>query len=143
LSLSAWLPVATYAALIFTLSSIPTLAPPGHVANADKLGHFMEYALLGGLLARAWGRTLQNRRAALRVALAVVMGAGIAALDETFQGTVGRDKSLGDWLTDLTAVLIAVSVDAWLRGRASHSPHWLWQRDRGGAGNPTPGSTGS
>jgi VanZ family protein len=142
LSLSAWLPVASYAALIFTLSSIPTLAPPGHAANADKVAHFLEYALLGGLLARAWGRTLAGRRAAVRIALAVVMGAGIAALDETFQGTVGRDKSLGDWVTDLAAVTIAVSVDAWLRGRTT-SPHWLWRREHGETRRSTHGSTSS
>jgi len=140
LSLSAWLPVATYAALIFTLSSIPSLAPPGHVANADKAAHFTEYALMGGLLARAWGRTLADRRTLLRVGLAVATGAGIAALDENFQGLVGRDKSLADWITDALAVSIAVSVDAWLRSRNT-SPHWLWRRDRVEEGRSTHGST--
>jgi VanZ family protein len=122
---SAWLPVASYATLIFTLSSIPSLAPPGERYPLDKAAHFVEYLVLGGLLVRAWGRQLEGR-AGWRIGLALGMGACIALLDESFQGTVGRHQSLMDWLTDVLAVTTAVAVDAWERGRR-RPPHWLWR----------------
>ncbi len=124
---SAWLPVAAYAALIFTLSSIPTLAPPSHAPYADKVSHFIEYSILGGILARAWGRSLPGNRLRSRAVLALTMGVAIAALDEIYQGAAGRDKSLGDWCTDAAAITIAVAVDAWTRRDRPH-PHWLWRR---------------
>ncbi len=125
---SAWLPVATYAALIFTLSSISTLSPPGEFAYGDKVAHFVEYALLGGLLARAWGRTLVAGGKARRIALALVLGATVGALDELFQGTVGRNRSLFDWSADTAGVTFGVLLDAWSRRKTRH-PHWLWRRD--------------
>ncbi|MBN3038311.1 MAG: VanZ family protein [Candidatus Omnitrophica bacterium] len=51
--LKFWLPVYTYAALIFVFSSFsPDLQPPV-ILHADKLLHLIEYAILGYLLARA------------------------------------------------------------------------------------------
>ena len=125
---SAWLPVATYAALIFTLSSISSLSPPGDLAYSDKIAHFVEYALLGGLLARAWGRTLAPGRGTRRILLALAMGAAVGALDELFQGTVGRNRSLVDWIADAFGVGFGVLLDALIR-RGERSPHWLWRRD--------------
>ena len=125
---SAWLPVATYAALIFTLSSISTLSPPGDLAYSDKVAHFVEYAILGGLLARAWGRTLAAGGRTRRIALALVLGATVGALDELFQGTVGRNRSLFDWSADTAGVTFGVLLDAWSR-RKTRQPHWLWRRD--------------
>jgi VanZ family protein len=124
---SAWLPVATYAALIFTLSSIPTLSPPGDLAFSDKVAHFVEYAILGGLLARAWGRTLAGGGKSRRIVLALMLGAAVGALDELFQGTVGRNRSLFDWSADTAGVTFGVLLDAWSR-RKTRSPHWLWRR---------------
>jgi VanZ family protein len=123
---SAWLPVVSYATLIFTLSSIPTLAPPEGRYPLDKAAHFVEYLVLGGLLVRAWGRQL-GTRPGWRIGLALGMGAGIALLDELFQGTVGRNRSGADWATDVLAVTTAVAVDAWER-RRRRPPHWLWRR---------------
>jgi VanZ family protein len=124
---SAWLPVATYAALIFTLSSIPTLSPPGDLAYSDKVAHFVEYAILGGLLARAWGRTLEGGGKTRRIVLALALGATVGALDELFQGTVGRNCSIVDWGADITGASVGVVLDAWSR-RKARTPHWLWRR---------------
>ena len=52
--LKFWLPVYLYAGLIFfysSLSSPPPLAPK--ILYGDKLLHFVEYAILGYLIARA------------------------------------------------------------------------------------------
>lgn len=121
------MPVASYATLIFTLSSIPTLAPPEGRYPLDKVAHFVEYLVLGGLLVRAWGRQL-GARPGWRIGLALGMGATIALLDELFQGTVGRNRSAADWMTDVLALTVAVSVDAWERRRRPE-PHWLWRRN--------------
>jgi VanZ family protein len=56
------------------------------------------------------------------------MGAGLALLDELFQGTVGRQRSAADWITDVLAVSTAVAVDAWERRRRP-APHWMWRRN--------------
>jgi VanZ family protein len=124
---SAWLPVATYAALIFTLSSISTLSPPGELEYSDKVAHFVEYAILGGLLARAWGRTLLEGGKARRVVLALVLGATVGALDELFQGTVGRTAA-SDWGADTLGASFGVVLDA-LSRRKTRTPHWLWRRN--------------
>jgi VanZ like family len=58
---SAWLPVVAWAALIFTLSSVPDLGTGlgGWDLVLRKLAHAAEYAILGVLLLRAlehaWG----------------------------------------------------------------------------------------
>ena len=125
---SAWLPVATYAALIFTLSSIPALAPPSDLAYSDKIAHFIEYALLGGLLARAWGRTLAFDRRARRILFALAAGVAVGGLDELFQGTVGRNRSLADWSTDTAGVAFGVLLDAWSR-RGERVTQWGSRRE--------------
>ena len=51
--LKFWLPVYLYAALIFFYSSLSQPALVSKILHADKLLHFVEYAILGYLLARA------------------------------------------------------------------------------------------
>jgi VanZ family protein len=48
-----WLPVYTYAALIFFFSSFSRPPQPPPIPHGDKLLHLVEYAILGYLLARA------------------------------------------------------------------------------------------
>jgi hypothetical protein len=50
-----WIPVIACMALIFVLSSGPSLWDVGPVHLQDKLGHVAAYAVLGMLLARAFG----------------------------------------------------------------------------------------
>lgn len=117
--LSAWLPVALYVALIFTLSSIPNLAPPGHVQNMDKLCHFLEYGTFGWLLSRAWRRTWGRRTAAIVVGV-LLAGGVTAAADEMYQGTVaGRQKSIHDWMADVSGLTVALILATWWRRRRS------------------------
>jgi VanZ family protein len=106
--LTVWLPVLVWAAVIFTLSSIPSLSTG--LGSWDTIlrkgAHLAEYAVLGGLLYRALGRE----------ALALAVGIAYAATDELHQYFVrGRHASPVDVAID--AVGIAVGMLVWLRLR--------------------------
>jgi VanZ family protein len=96
--LTAWLPVALWAAVIFTLSSLPSL--DSGLGTWDivlrKLAHLAEYAILGALLYRALRRE----------PAAVVLGSLYAVTDEVHQTFVsGREGSPVDWLIDTVGVV--------------------------------------
>jgi VanZ family protein len=100
---SRWGPVVVWAALIFALSSVPSLGTG--LGTWDlvlrKLGHFAEFAVLGGLLLRA----LRN------VPMAFFVGSAYAATDEVHQVFVsGRQGSPLDWLIDTAGVLAGVAL---------------------------------
>jgi VanZ family protein len=106
--LSAWLPVVAWAALIFTLSSIPDLGTGlgGWDLLLRKIAHVAEYAVLGALLMRAVGSDLP----------AAAIGIAYAATDEVHQVFVpGRHGAVLDVLVDAVGVLIGV----YLLGRAA------------------------
>lgn len=109
--MSAWLPVVAYVAVIFTWSSFTLLSPPGDVNHLDKAAHVVEYGILGWLLARALAATVRHR--ALVFLLAVFLGAGIGALDETYQEETGRERSLGDWIADTSSVVVFSGATLW------------------------------
>jgi VanZ family protein len=101
--LSAWLPVVAWAALIFTLSSVPDLGTGlgGWDLVLRKAAHAAEYAVLGALLLRALGRELP----------AVAIGIAYAATDEVHQAFVpGRQGAVLDVLVDAMGVLLGVYV---------------------------------
>jgi VanZ family protein len=101
--LSAWLPVAAWAALIFALSSIPDLGTGlgGWDLALRKVAHAAEYAVLGALLLRAIGRELP----------AAAIGIAYAVTDEIHQAFVpGRQGAVADVLIDAAGVLIGVYV---------------------------------
>jgi VanZ family protein len=92
-----WIPVAVYIVLILVASSIPNLRSPGGWVGSDKAWHLLEYAVLGGLLRRAFGRPGTSGWAA-----ALTAAAAVAALDEFYQSLVpGRFSSFYDWTADL------------------------------------------
>ena len=105
-----WLPPAAYAALIFYLSSIPGLAPPVDLNNADKLAHLLEYGGFGLLLFRAAWREWRPRARTWAPLFTLGVGAATAALDEYFQGTVGRNRSAADWAMDVAGLAGAALV---------------------------------
>jgi VanZ family protein len=99
--LTAWLPVAVWAAVIFTLSSIPSL--DSGLGTWDtvlrKLAHLAEYAVLGALLYRALRRE----------PAAIALGSLYAVTDEVHQAFVsGRQGSPLDWLIDTVGVVAGV-----------------------------------
>jgi VanZ family protein len=107
-ALSAWLPVAAWAAVIFAFSSVPSLGTG--LGTWDlvlrKLAHVTEYAILGLLLARATRRPVA----------AVVLAAAYATTDELHQTFVeGRHGTPRDVAIDTAGAL--VGVYAWTRWR--------------------------
>jgi VanZ family protein len=106
--LRVWLPVVAWAAVIFTLSSIPSLSTGLGTWDTilRKGAHLTEYAILGGLLYRALGRE----------PLALAVGIAYAATDELHQYFVrGRHASPVDVAID--AVGVAAGMLIWLRLR--------------------------
>jgi VanZ family protein len=98
---TTWLPVVLWAALIFGLSSIPSLS--SGLGTWDtvlrKLAHTLEYAILGFLLLRALGRELP----------AFLVAVGYAVTDEVHQHFVpGRHASPYDVLIDAFGALVGV-----------------------------------
>jgi VanZ family protein len=75
----------------------------------DKLAHALEYGLLGWFMSRAL-RPSRRVPPVVDVLWFVAVGAGIAALDELFQGTVpGRVTDPGDWLADVAGLVIGTT----------------------------------
>jgi VanZ family protein len=99
--LKLWGPVIAWAALIFALSSIPSLN--SGLGTWDevlrKCAHVTEYAILGVLLVRAVGRQLP----------ALLIGIAYAAGDEVHQHFVaGRHGSPVDVLIDTVGLVIGI-----------------------------------
>lgn len=98
-----WLPVVVWAAVIFALSSIPSLS--SGLGTWDtilrKAAHMIEYAILGALLLRALGRELP----------ALFFGIAYAATDEIHQHFVeGRHASPLDVVLDSVGVAVGIYV---------------------------------
>ena len=100
-------------ALIFAASSIPNLGSlPGGMS--DKSGHSIGYAILGGLLLRAFAggrlRGITWTRGLLAIALATVYG----VTDEAHQLVVpGRSADRYDVIADCVGAAIGVGL-GWL-----------------------------
>lgn len=94
----AWAPALAWAAVLFALSSQPTL--PAELDNGlDKAAHFGAFAILGALLAHG---ALASR---LRYLWPVLVGLLYAASDELHQQFVpGRAPDPADWVADALGV---------------------------------------
>jgi VanZ family protein len=103
-----WGPVVAQMVAIFVASSIPNLTDlPGGIS--DHTGHFVGYALLGGLVLRALaaGRLagVTIRTAAAAWALSALYGVS----DECHQLFVaGRTAAVDDWAADATGAAAAI-----------------------------------
>ncbi|HEV2130320.1 MAG TPA: VanZ family protein, partial [Longimicrobiaceae bacterium] len=115
-----WGPALLWTAILFGLSSRPTL-PVDLGGGLDKLAHFGAYALLGLLLAHG------QARSGIALLWAVAAGMLIGALDEFYQGFApGRATELADWAADTLGVLTGVSLYhlglGWWRSRSTPAP---------------------
>ena len=113
-----WLPVVAWAALIFALSSLHSLAGLGGWDEVlRKLAHAAEFAVLGFLLLRALGRE----------SAAIAVGIAYAASDELHQHFVpGRQGSPLDVLLDSVGVAAGVVAFKALSDRG----RFLWIQPR-------------
>lgn len=96
--------------VIFRLSALPGSAIPGHFSS---LGHFVLYAVLGGLYFMALPKKTPG---SLRWAiLAIVLASAYGVTDEFHQSFVpGRVPDVMDWLVDTAGALATVSLlTAW------------------------------
>jgi len=122
--LLAWVPAAAYMALIWFISSLeaPTF-PTSLFPLRDKGVHFVEYGVLGFLLAHACLRTFA-RLPTHRVALfAVLFGVLWGLFDEIHQAFVpGRSADALDLVADSIGVLLGTLARValrWLKARVS------------------------
>jgi VanZ family protein len=102
-----WLPFAAACAGIWILSSMPHPPVPEvlHFQHADKLLHFLAYAVLGGLALVGMGARERTRSALAAWALVAIWG----VCDEWHQSFVpGRTACVGDLAADLCAVGIGL-----------------------------------
>ena len=115
----AWGPVVLWALALFLLSE-PWFALPGFqrlldesTYYSDKLGHFVLYLALGGLLARGrWASGIEVRHTVL-----LAVGWAYAALDEWHQSFVpGRTPDIADWLADVAGVAVGYMIITLARG---------------------------
>jgi VanZ family protein len=109
-------PAIAWAALLFTLSSIPNLSSPVHLSSwDDKWEHLLAYLPLGWLLMRSFSLERQGRRNAYWQM--IVTGVLFGVSDEIHQYFVpGRFM---DW-RDAVADAVGVILGGWL--------FIIWQR---------------
>ena len=108
-----WVPPFLYMALIFIVSSLeqpPLPMPAFEWLTIDKLYHFIEYAILGGLLARAFAKAGPAALPSKFIWLtAAVLSILYGASDEWHQTFVpGRFATLADWVADVLGSIAGV-----------------------------------
>ena len=108
-----WAPPLLYMALIFVISSMkqpPLPMPKFEWLTIDKLYHFIEYAILGGLLARAFVKAKPSVVPSQLIwGLAAVLSILYGASDEWHQTFVpGRLATLADWVADVLGSIAGV-----------------------------------
>jgi len=120
-SLAAWVLVLAWAGVIFTLSSIPSLAVTEGLVDLllRKAAHMTEYALLTILLIRALGQSGVARPVPWAAGLAVAY----AISDEFHQSFVpGRAGLPRDVLIDAVGIAIACALAVRLARRPMPRP---------------------
>lgn len=108
-----WVPSLLYMALIFGVSSMeqpPLPMPKFEWLTIDKLYHFIEYAILGGLLAWAFVKAKPRVVPSQTIwVLAAVISILYGASDEWHQTFVpGRFATLADWVADALGSIAGV-----------------------------------
>lgn len=126
--LSLWMPVAAWAGLIFTLSSIPHLHT--ELGTWDlilrKIAHMIEFGVLALLIARALRGARTGMDSPRALLWAAVASAGYAVSDEFHQSFVpGRGASPLDVGIDACGIALSIWIfrclTAFWSGRKNHS----------------------
>lgn len=106
--LLAWAPAALYMAAIWALSSFRLAGLPiDRFPLGDKGVHFIEYGLLGLLLAHAMFRTWPRHHPARTATLAVLVTVLWGFVDEIHQAFVpGRSSDVLDLVADTAGAIV-------------------------------------
>lgn len=112
-----WGPVVAWMAMIFVLSSQPTL-PSAPYALLDlvtkKSAHFLEFAVLAGLCFRAFALLRFGPAVGAATVWALVVSVAYAGFDELHQSYVpNRHPQVSDVLVDTAGVLLALVAILW------------------------------
>lgn len=112
-----WIAAAVaWAVLLFVLSAQHGLTTPDIFLAQDKAAHFLAYAGLGFLLARA--SYPENNVRGWHVLIIATMAALYGITDEIHQSFVpGRDASVFDWIADTLGGTCAALATYFLHGR--------------------------
>ena len=104
-----WLPVAGWAGVIFSLSSVPGTGLPSLFPFQDKIAHLIVYFILGVLILRALNRTNPALSYAERYAFTFFAVLFYGITDEAHQLNVYlRDCSFWDACADAVGGLFAI-----------------------------------
>jgi len=105
-----YLPAIVWAVLITIVSSIPNLSTPRlGITFVDKLAHFLEYAVLGFLTARAVRGFRDDPWSIFWISSAIAALFGV--LDETHQLFVpGRSMEFLDMTADILGSVLASAI---------------------------------
>ena len=119
----SWVLALAYMGVIYYLSSRESVPLPMWFPYQDKLYHFVEYGMLGFLLAHAAPGPTHKRR----FWIAFVVGSLYGISDEFHQSFVpGRDASVWDWIADSAGAWVGAYLylrsESVLRTRASKAP---------------------
>jgi VanZ family protein len=127
--------MVAYVALIFVVSSIPSLTAPGpEFLPKDKFAHVAEYFILGALLFKNIGWSVSRSRA-LTFGFLLAVGASVGALDEIYQSFIpGRMMSIYDWAADAMGTALGCGIYVFTR-LGKHPPEAVIRaRDLAGEG---------
>lgn len=120
-----WLPPTLWAALTFTLTSIPRIGSYGpSLPGADKVVHATLYGVMAYLLFRAVlpAGVRTSRETGLVLALVAVISL-VAWIDEWHQQFIpGRSRDTADWLADSAGAAICLLIASAARRREDFRP---------------------
>ena len=106
-----WLPSIAYMTLIWALSSQSALPALPELPLNDKIAHFVEYAILGGLYAYAVLRTWPQLSLLRALAIAALLTSAWGYLDEIHQAFVpGRNSDARDWIADTLGAIVGATI---------------------------------
>jgi hypothetical protein len=135
-----WLPVVLYCAFIFVQSRGPSPIRLGAFPPQDKAAHFVGYALLGGLLARAIRATWEEMDSGRVWRWATAVAGLYGLLDEIHQAFVPvRSADPLDFAADLLGGMVGSwLVLRWKRRAPARPPDRVPQRPPNAGGRAKP-----
>jgi VanZ family protein len=115
---SAFGPALGYMLVIWAASSIPMQLDFARVPFRDKGVHFLEYGMLGALLAHGLRATLTQARLTTMFVLAALATTFWGAIDEIHQAYVpGRVSDVHDLMADALGAAAGAAVYLFVRQR--------------------------